>query len=806
MKNHSFNLWPWFFFAAAFESLLSVIALLLIPSEGGISLPRLAVLGILSAIFIAAVLLGYLVLKKQSLFSLEGSFAAIQRGSVILFLAALLSLFLLRYWDPQTLLTYYERLSPLLLLLAILGAQTFFFLLWQQNGLVVQRADSRAPVYRFALAVYVILIGILLFVVFTRLGITPDTGYWGEPGVAIQGWQFALAIFLGVTAMLFVHQGGQMQTLEKYLLPLLIYGTACALWLSVPYEVLQNSFYAPIAPPAQVPFPYSDAGFYDYLSQSLLIGTDYLGGIPPRPLYVVFLAILHLLFGQNYPAMIAVQTCVLALFPVILYYLARKLHSPAAGVIVAFLAIFRELVGLWISSNTRVANSKIFTTDLLTAAGIALLCLVAVWWLERRDLKSNIVAGGVFGLLMLLRTQSLLILPVLFILAWFAFQRKTREWIISVMVFGAVMLLTVLPWLTHNYTVAGEFSFDDPKQVAIIYSQYSLTGNLDLSQFDPQRDSAGNRILSFTLENPGYVAGFFTNHFLNTQIGGVLALPLVKPFPGLREPINLYWMTWDGSLEWYNLIVVLVYLGLFSVGIGAAWRRTNWLGLIPLAASLGYSLSNGIARFSSWRYNLPVDWVFYFYTAMGLIEVIGALALMFGANSQKRIFPPYKQPSVPYRVRPQYLLPILGFMLIGAVPWLAKGWVEPRYLVTEEQLIARLEISGYKADEIRAFLSQDGTILTEGRLLYPRFYRKNDGLTSTNPWPAYKYQDYARIGFVLLNQNLTHMIFPTREVLDFAQGADAIILACAVNDPPQVRVIDFGSTAYQSAPLDQPCE
>ena len=78
---------------------------------------------------------------------------------------------------------------------------------------------------------------------------------------------------------------------------------------------------------------------------------------------MTFLAVLHFFFGQNYPAIITAQTLVLAFFPVTLYFLAKKLHTPAAGVTVALFAIFRELVGLWISSNTRVANSKIFTTD-----------------------------------------------------------------------------------------------------------------------------------------------------------------------------------------------------------------------------------------------------------------------------------------------------------------------------------------------------------------------------------------------------------------------------------------------------------
>ena len=42
--------------------------------------------------------------------------------------------------------------------------------------------------------------------------------------------------------------------------------------------------------------------------------------------------------------------------------------------------------------------------------GLAVLCLVLIWWLERRDLKSTLVAGGFFGLVLLFRTQSLLVL------------------------------------------------------------------------------------------------------------------------------------------------------------------------------------------------------------------------------------------------------------------------------------------------------------------------------------------------------------------------------------------------------------
>src|SRR5690606_27710857 len=250
------------------------------------------------------------------------------------------------------------------------------------------------------------------------------------------------------------------------------------------------------------PLPYSDAGFYDFASQSLLIGTGYFGEIPPRPLFVTFLALLHVFFDQDYAMMMNVQSCIIALFPIVLYFLAQKIHSPVAGVTVALFAIFREYTSLWIASNTRVANSKIFTTDLPTALSISLMCLIAIWWLENRNLRNTLIAGGAFGLMLLFRTQSTIILPVFFLLVLFVLQFKWAEWMKTGIIFAVAMLCSVIPWLTHNYTISGHFSFDDPKQVAVIYSQYSFTGNLDLNQFNPETDSAGKRILSFTLENP----------------------------------------------------------------------------------------------------------------------------------------------------------------------------------------------------------------------------------------------------------------------------------------------------------------
>jgi hypothetical protein len=272
--------------------------------------------------------------------------------------------------------------------------------------------------------------------------------------------------------------------------------------------------------------------------------------------------------------------------------------------------------------------------------------------------------------------------------------------------------------------------------------------------------------------------------------------------------VNLYWIAWDGTLAWYNLVLVILYLVIIAVGFGAVWRRVGWLGLLPLAVNLGYTLANGIARFSSWRYNLPVDWVIYFYFAIGAMEILGGLTLLFGAKTEK-IFAVYLRPETKQITfgdfRPQYVFILLAFVFAGSLPWLAKGFAQPRYTASQPELITKIESSGYAGEEVKAFLSQPGTVLVEGRVLYPRLYRRNEGVSSSNPWVVYAIRDFSRIGFILLNDQRSDMIFATKEILDFPQGADAIVLACQSDGYLNVRVIDFGDHSYQSVPLSDPC-
>ena len=794
--------YSWFFYLCALEGAAAIAALFLIPSEGGrLSLARLGLIGFLLFLCVVWIVLGSRrpQIVERLARELFIGFAA------ILSLTFGLSLFLLRYLNPESSLSAYQRLSPLLWYLLILSTQAFFFLLFLYRGFHPANLSSRRPIYLSALAAFGLLLLLFLLIAVSRLGFTPDPAYWGEPGVPMLGWQFVLVLIagIGVLALTFSAQ----RRLLDFFLPLSLYLLALIVWLSVPADVLTNSFYMPINPPTFQPFPYSDAGYYDQMAHSLLIGHPYQGTIPTRPLYIFLLTVLHRLFGENYRNIIVGQTVVLAIIPVVFYFLGKKLHSRVAGAIVALFFIFRELTTLLVSSNTRVSNTKTLMVDLPTLLLLILACFFTIRWLEQKTEKSALIAGGMFGLLLLLRTQSMLVLPLILIIALLFLGWKTRSFYRLTTFFALGLFITILPWLVHNYLQTGSFAFDAPFQYKVIASQYAYSGNLDIENYEFEGKGLGRVLLEFALKDPGFVFGFIANHFLAAQIHGVLALPLVKPYNGIFEPVNLYWMDWAGQLEWYNLLLILFYLAVIALGLGSAWKRWRWIGVLPLAFSAGYALATAVGRFSGWRYDLPADWVWYFYFGFGAAELLMQAAVSFGAHDNWS-----SNHAVPERPVKGRFLPLVSvvllFAFLGALPWMIKNVASPRY-ANRDQAALQAEIASVSngLDEIDAFAAQPEAWLQTGRVLYPRFFAKEDGLASTNPWPAYAIREYPRVGFLLLNQTSVYVVFPTKRLSEFPHAQDAIILGCQRDGYVEARWIVFPEldSAYASEEVTGPC-
>ena len=822
MNNRQFRLldfWPLFFLLAFLEAAVALYTLLRIPSEGGnISIMRWG-LTLPLIIAIASSTVAAFFSRRDAGFRARWLEPSVHSGLYkflgIAFpiLAALTSAgaFLLRWWNPDRLLPFFERTWPLLAFVLVFSVQSTLWLLVLRFGLHKANRPSLKP----TLISFIILIFVFGFVSLTKLGLTPDPAYWGEPGVPLQGWQLGLALILAASFLPFSLPPFFKANSRRidFFIGVLIWALAAGIWLSVPNEVLKNSFYFPIDPPANIPLPHSDSAYYDHMAYSLLIGMDYTGDIPTRPLYIVFLAGLHLLFGENYNLIIYAQTLILAALPVVFYALGTKLHSRLAGATIALLAIFREWTSLLVSSDTRVSNTKMLLVDNPTLLLILLACLFAFHWLERKDKHSALIAGGIFGILLLLRTQAMLILPLVIVVAFLALRSEKRPWLVPLLFFGVGVIVSVAPWLMHNYLRIGKFAFDAPFQYKVLASQYAYTGNLDFNAIDLENKSLSQILITFALKDPVFVAGFIANHFLATEVGALLALPLIAPFNGLHAPVNLYWTSFEGTLAWNNILLLIVYLAIIAIGLGAAWKRWRWAGLLPLAFNLGYAAANGIGRFSGWRYDLPADWIAYFYFGIGVAEILFWLAGTFGFHFLDTI-DTESTGSLRYKRNTplHFVMPAIIFAFVGGLPWIAESINPPARYPELEPAALQTQMAALQTavptEDIRDFGSQPEAVTLTGLLLYPRTFGSNAGLTSTNSWPAYALRDYPRLGFRLLNRDLRDIVFPNKGVpVQNVQGYDVIVLGCKHEDYVEARLLVFPNAhlTYLSNLGFEPC-
>ena len=798
--------WPYFFLLSILEGLAALAALIVIPGEG-LSFARLALAGVILLPLAAS---GWLFVC-----SLDGDwrvryldptarpnfFRVLAICSSLLFLTSGLLLFLLRYLNPEVTAPYFVRARPALTYILLLSAQAFLWLTALRNGVHPQSIRMRRAVFVSAGIVFAAFLVIWLIVILTGLGITKDASYWGEPGVPILGWQLILSLLAGFL-FLFYALRCTFSARTDTLLAFIIWLLAIGLWMSVPLTTLRNSFYAPITPPYNQPFPSSDAAYYDSDAQSLLAGYGFVHPIPTRPLFILFLAGLHALLGQDYARLILGQTLVLALLPVALYFVGKQLHSRAAGLTVALLAIFRELTSLWVASDARVSNTKMLLSDFITTlALIVYLLIVMRWFRDRRGWLLAFASGGVHGLLLLLRTQSAFLAPGILLLALLIFWPDWKKWIAQSALFAAGLILAVSPWLVRNYILTGQASLDDPNQIKAVASMYSGgSPTSNFSQFEGQTpEEMSAFVVNTILHQPGYVAGFVTNQFFANTIDTLLVLPVFARYDGLSAPVYLYWYEWDGHLSSANSVLEIIYLAVMAVGIAAAWKRLHWVGLLPLVFFVFYAFSTSLARYSGWRYIFPVDWVGYFYFALGAVELFYLVTSIFGATTQVEehigtqvhtlFVTRHPSPVVPF------LLSSFLFLLIGSLPWMAEAFIPRAGPLCADSIPACLAPLGADDSQARTFLAQPDAVSLTGRVLYPRYFSRNDGLASTNPNPAFAPRDFPRMGFYFLTTSgIEQVILPMKGLRPFPHAADAILLGCQRDKYIEVRMIVFPAT------------
>ncbi len=832
-----------FFSFALLGALVGLTDLLTIPSDPknsflfGYSASRL----VLIAFFVAAIIgAGIFTLKSwrdqrwmrriDELFFTGGKIAhwALGVSSAVFLVFGLLSL--LPIYRFGHFAAYAERLRPIILFFTQISFQTAILILHRAGHLSWQSfaQELRAQGLTLWIAVGCMVIFGALWGIVARTGIgihpTAQTN-WYESGVPV------LAIQVLMTALIAVALTGLIGWLSRKKEPrgldifisIAIWALAAFLWSQAPLP--PNNFFAPGPyPPDYAYLPYSDAASFDMSAQYALAGQGIAGGntFKGHNAYLGFLAFLHLLAGQDYSLLIMWQVAIFAVFPVLVYFVGKAMCGRFLGLFMAGLVIMQELNAIASGSRLNLSHSKLLMTEFPTKIGLAALILLLLLWLRKpdRNFALALPAGSVLGILMLLRYNTLTLPFAVIAGAWLIYGKNWRMWFKTAMMLFAALTITISPWMWRSWQRSGDPLFFAPKVIYRIQAEFqdatamppvddAVSGiELDdeLPAPSPELENAAPRqsveTATDALPSPDSPSPAKINrngslyqissHFVHNLITNALILPTRPIFDMLPDSIsdgslyevvpfwkNLYddWLT---DLPPVDLAGIVINLLLLSLGIGTAFRKWKWAGLIPLGVLLTYHFSTALVRDAGGRYIVPVDWIVLLYFALGLLKISQWCLTWLGLSKN-----PYKSVtsvSKNLSLRTAILLTLPFFMYTLSMTVLDQAMPQRYAYLSKVEVLERLIQAGgldqtsFDAASLKEFLNHPEARAVYGLSLYPRFFGQNQGLHRgiylDHPFPRLAFTMITAFGpeYLLLPLDTSPPSFP--------HGTDVIVIGC----------------------------
>ena len=791
------------------------------------------------ALSIAVVILGILLslyfsptLKKELLLAVQVGFdQPITSATLLIFCIAglvmgiIIHLIPLKSWnDYQDQMIRLIPLIDLILVFAILTLILWFH--WSGRQLEWRSIREWSEVLGYSVISGLVILLIVIFVLITRIGIEPDRSGWYPPGTPILFTQVILAYLIAGVGFLITaklkKRTGILQIVEfgrknsNTLICASLWLAAFLLWWSVPLRRPSYFSPTPVAPNYEY-YPYSDGAEYDGYAQELLIGKGDQLGLIRRPLYAYFLASLHIIAGQDYDLLITLQIAVLALIPCLMYLLVNQLGNRSAGVVAAVLVILRERNSIALTNIIEVSHSKLLLSEVPAMGLMLLLCFLVIRWLASPGQRGGrtVLSGAVLGLLAMIRSQSLLLAPViLFCAAWYL-KPDWRKVVRGIAFFILGLSVTIVPWMVRSQQIAGRYVIEDTdKYIDLFASGYSNTPYESISNLPGETptghyDRMVDQIASFITEHPEEVLDFYAAHFFHNEVGKIIYLPLALSFQDLRSYVNEmgFWKVPLATLPTGSVLLLVVNLGLMSLGIAAAYQKIKGLVSIPILISIGYSLSVVPARLSSGRFILPADWISVVFLSLGILEVtiillslvatkeviLSSIQSDFGRNS-----------SHPKTNDRNWFLPVFILLVFGTGFALLPEMIPERFPDKSSEKIVNEQFSpGLKLDngltisqmDIHSFMADNThAVLLIGSDLYPRYYKEGEYWGDDNPFNL-EARKYDRLQFDLIGPQTATIFLPLSSPPEsFSMGMDVMVIGCSY---------DFGVKALAVMTTDQ---
>ena len=539
---------------------------------------------------------------------------------------------------------YFARLRPLLLVVTTLPFQFFTQTIFKVNS------EPGAASLKYSLVAVSILSTLAGLIAITRLGLEPDIFYWNVAGVPLTTLQLTLVFLITVLSFQLINKISPSVKISPITIDLcialLIYIIGVSVWSQTPmlkhFNALQPE------PPAFQYFPYSDARTHDLGAISIVDGYGiYYGKYTDKPLYMVFLSILHRAAGNDYNKLSLLHLYAMGLILPSLFWLGKQFHSRPLGIAIALIILIRQRNAILLAHLLAGTNPRVLITEIPTMLGLIVLCIIAFLWIKEnwsnKPLWSHaLLAGGTLGALSLIRLNPVGLLPVILPISAIALRKTRTHWFRQVLIFMMGFLLVLSPWALTGQDANGSpylwVKFLDVLNVRYLPEIPSRENNnqvdmpaaikvASLTDFHPDKAHSEMDTQNFP--------GFVINHALHNTVTAFLTLPdsisqsdqILKNLtkrPYLDEKI-----TWRGEIQAGQTPFLVLNLFLLALGLGWSWGRWKWAGIFPACIFFGYIITLGFARTSGSRYIVPIDWILFFYYIIGIISILEKFTTVF---------------------------------------------------------------------------------------------------------------------------------------------------------------------------------
>ncbi|MHB8776862.1 MAG: hypothetical protein ACYC6R_03745 [Anaerolineales bacterium] len=723
--------------------------------------------------------------------------------SLAAFLLCWIGLFFPSYRLAGSISGYIDRLIPVMIWGAVLSAVTLLvILLERRKGPIHSIVSTNKNALWMGLVALTIFIFIGVLILITGVGVRQPEDYWYGAGVPVLGLQILFSMLLGTFVM-------WLESRQEIKNPFKLDSLICiAIWMITAWlwarEPLRPNYFMPDTAKNMI-YPFSDSATFDMGSQFALIGQGIFNGqYFDRALYSAFLTYLHAVVGQNTEQLMTAQSVIYAVFPVIVYLLGREIHSRALGFSAAFLILFRGVNALAAATWIDLASPKTMLTDFPTAIGIALMIFFVLKWLKGPSKGHFAVwAGGMLGMTFMLRTHVLLLLPFLLIYILIRVQFRLKNWGIASLLLILGMVTATLPWDIRNRSNGAPMFYGYYSRIQVILrARYGMEEDTyipsTISDVSGSRPTyARFRRATVSPLETGLCQGrvcAIANHYFHNLVTSVLFLPTSFVFDDLWNTVKVsapYWkQDWTGGgFGITKGILLALNLAMISLGLGAAWERNKFIGLLPAVIFLVYLLSNSLAFTSGGRYITPVDWIICIYYVLGLMQLVLWGLRLAGAISPSEVWLASintQFPALPAVQSINILKTLVLVFMLGALVPLAELPFERRYQETSaDATLAVLEQGGWLdqaglvRDDLSEFLSDPQAQMIVGRSLYPRYYRAGKG----EPKRIYPYLplDYPRLAFMTIGPfdgGVQSVIIPGEKPRFNLNAADVVVIGC----------------------------